>query len=72
MVLMFLATADELLQKAHENLNTDMVILEKWLDANRLSPDLVKTEYIIITSTPKLKSLDYSPLIKLAANLLNA
>ena len=54
------STADELLQKAHENLNADMVILEKWLDANRLSPNLVKTKYMIIASTPKLKSLDYS------------
>ena len=56
------STADELLQRAHENLDADMVILEKWLDANRLSPNLVKTEYMIIASTPKLKSLDYSPL----------
>ena len=47
-----------------------MVILEKWLDANRLSPNLVKTEYMIIASTPKLKSLDYSPLIKLAGRPL--
>ena len=64
------STADELLQRAHENLNADMVILEKWLDANRLSPNLVKTEYMIIASTPKLKSLDYSPLIKLAGKPL--
>ena len=64
------STADELLQKARENLNADMVILEKWLDANRLSPDLVETEYMIIASTPKLKSLDYSPLIKLAGKPL--
>ena len=64
------STADELLQRAHENLNADKVILEKWLDANRLSPNLVKTEYMIIASTPKLKSLDYSPLIKLAGKPL--
>ena len=62
--------ADELLQRAHRNLNADMVILEKQLDANRLSPNLVKTEYMIIASTPKLKSLDYSPLIKLAGKPL--
>ena len=64
------STADELLQRAHENLNADMIILEKWLDANRLSPNLVKTEYMIIASTPKLKSLDYSPLVKLAGKPL--
>ena len=64
------STADELLQRAHENLNADMVILEKWLDANRLSPNLVKTEYMIIAPTPKLKSLNYSPLIKLAGKRL--
>ena len=47
-----------------------MVTLEKWSDANRLSPNLVKTEYMIIASTPKLKSRDYSPLIKLAGKSL--
>ena len=45
------STADESLQRAHENLKADMVILEKWLDANRLSPNLDKTEYMIIVST---------------------
>ena len=61
-----ISTAEELLLKAQENLNTDIKTLEQWLDANKLSPNLVKTEYMIITSSPKLKHIDFSPLIKLA------
>ena len=61
-----ISTAEELLLKAQENLNTDIKTLEQWLDANKLSPNLVKTEYMIIASSPKLKHIDFSPLIKLA------
>ena len=52
-----ISTAEELLLKAQENLNTDIKTLEQWLDANKLSPNLVKTEYMIIASSPKLPSL---------------
>ena len=38
-----ISTAEELLLKAQENLNTDIKTLEQWLDANKLSPDLVKS-----------------------------
>ena len=61
-----ISTAEELLLKAQENLNTDIKTLEQWLDANKLSPNLVKTEYMIIASPAKLKHIDFSPLIKLA------
>ena len=36
-----------------------------WLSANKLSANLVKTEYMILGTAPKLKALDYSPMIKL-------
>ena len=58
--------AEKLSQKAKQNLNADMETLEQWLDANKLSPNLVKMEYMIIASSPKLKSIDFSLLIKLA------
>ena len=61
-----ISIAEELLLKAQENLNADIETLEQWLDANKLSPHLVKTEYMIIASTPKLKSTHFSPLIKIA------
>ena len=61
-----ISTAEEVLIKAQENLNTDIKTPEQWLDANKLSPNLVKTEYMIIASSPKLKHIDFSPLIKLA------
>ena len=61
-----ISTAEELLLKAQENLNTDIKTQEQWLDANKLSLSLVKTEYMIIASSPELKHIDFSPLIKLA------
>ena len=61
-----ISTAEELLLKAKENLKADIKTLEQWLDANKLSPNPVKTEYMIIASSPKLKHIDFSPLIKLA------
>ena len=47
-----ISTAEELLLKAQENLNADIKTLEQWLDANKLSPNFVKTEYMIIVSSP--------------------
>ena len=61
-----ISTAEELLLKAQENINADIKTLEQWLDANKLSLNLVKTEYMIIASSLKLKHIDFSPLIKLA------
>ena len=54
-----------MLCKAQEKLNKDLVELGNWLSANKLSAKLVKTEYMILGTAPKLKSLDYSPMIKL-------
>ena len=62
-----ISTAEELLLKAQENLNADIKTLEQWLDSNKLSPNFVKTEYMIIVSSPKLKYIDVSPLVKLAS-----
>ena len=61
-----ISTAEELLLKVQENLNTDIKTLEQWLDANKLSPNLVKTEYMIIAFSPKLKHIVFTPYIKLA------
>ena len=54
-----------MLCKAQEKLNKDLVELGNWLSANKLSANLVKTEYMILGTAPKLKALDYSPVIKL-------
>ena len=60
-----LTCADKMLYKALEKLNKDLVELGNWLSANKLSANLVKTEYMILGTAPKLKALDYSPMIKL-------
>ena len=60
-----LTCADKMLCKAQEKLNKDLVELGNWLSANKLSANLLKTEYMILGTAPKLKALDYSPMIKL-------
>ena len=53
------------LHQTQPELKDDLDSLGKWLSANKLSPNLVKTEYMIIATSSKLKALDYSPIIKL-------
>ena len=60
-----LSTSDEILSNAQKKLNKDLKTLGNWLHLNKLSANLVKTEYIIIASAHKLKSVNYSPLITL-------
>ena len=49
------------------NLNQTMIWIHlgKWLSANKLSSNLVKTEYMLISASVKLKALDYRPIIEL-------
>ena len=57
-----LSTSDEILSNAQQKLN-DLKTLGNWLHVNKLSANLVKTEYMIKASANKLKSVNYSPLI---------
>ena len=63
-----LTNADRLLKVAQDKLNADLERLEKWIYLNKLTLNIAKTEYI--ATSPKLKSLDYSPLIKLNGKLI--
>ena len=67
-----LSTSDEILSNVQQKLNNDLKTLGNWLHLNKLSANLVKTEYMIIASAHRLKSVNYSPLIALSKNLLNA
>ena len=53
----------EILFNAQQKLNKDLKTLANWLRVNKLSANLVKIEYMIIASTHKLISVNYSPLI---------
>ena len=50
-----LTCADKMLCKAQEKLNKDLVELGNWLSANKLSANLVKTEYMILGTAQSLK-----------------
>ena len=52
------------LNLAQRKLN-DLDTLGKWISANKLSANLIKTEYMIIAMSAKLNTLDYSPIIEL-------
>ena len=60
-----LSTSGEILSNAQQKLK-DLKTLGNWLDVNKVSANLVKTEYMIIASAHKLKSVNYSPLITLS------
>ena len=60
-----LLTSDEILSNAQQKLNKNLKTLGNWLHLNKLSANLVKTEYMIIASAHKLKSVNYRPLIML-------
>ena len=55
-----------MLSNAQQKLNKDLKTLGNWLHVNKLSANLVKTEYMIIASASKLKFVNYSPFITLS------
>ena len=59
------SAADELLTEAQRKIKADLETVGKWLYANKLSANLVKTECMIVASAPKLRTTSFSPLIKL-------
>ena len=60
-----ISDTDRELHQAQSKLSDDLDTLGKWLSASKLSANLVKTEYMIIATSAKLKALDYSPIFKL-------
>ena len=60
-----ISDTDRELHQAQSKLNDDLETLGKWLLANKLSANLVKTEYMIIATSAKIKALDHSPIIEL-------
>ena len=56
---------DKMLREAQQKINDDLAVLGKWLAANKLSANLIKTEYMILATAPKLNKMDFGPLIKL-------
>ena len=57
-----------MISEAQRKINDDLLVLGISLSANKLSANLVKTEYMILATSPKLKAMDFSPLIKLNRN----
>ena len=53
----------KLISEAQRKINDDLLLLGIWLSANKLSANLLKTEYMILATSPNLKALDFSPLI---------
>ena len=58
----------KMISEAQRKINDDLLILGIWLSAYKLSANLVKTEYMILAISPKLKALDFSPLTNLNGN----
>ena len=60
-----MSMSDEILSNAQQKLNKELKSLDYWLHMSKLSANLVKTEYMIVASAHKLKSVNYSPLIRI-------
>ena len=60
-----LTNTDRELNLAQRKLDNDLDTLGKWISANKLSANFIKTEYMIIATSAKLNTLDYSPIIEL-------
>ena len=57
-----------MISEAQRKINDELLLLEIRLSANKLSANLVKTGCTILATSPKLKALDFNPLIKLNGN----
>ena len=60
-----LTCTDKMLHEAQQKINDDLAVLGEWVAANKLSANLIKTEYMILAKAPKLNKMNFSPLIKL-------
>ena len=51
----------ETLDEVQKRANEDLINVQKWLSANKLSLNIAKTEYILIGSRYKLNDMDVQP-----------
>ena len=56
---------DNMLSEGQQNINHDLTVLGEWLATNKVSANLIKTEYMILATDTKLNKMNFSPLIKL-------
>ena len=59
-----LTNTDRELNLAQRKLDNDLDTSGKWISANKSSANLIKTEYMIIATSAKLNTSDYSPIIE--------
>ena len=64
---MLLKVPTRMLREAQQKINDDLAVPGEWLAANKLSTNLIKTEYMILATAPKLIKMNFSLLIKLNA-----
>ena len=52
-----LMCTDKMLREAQQKINDDLAVLGDWLAANKLSANLIKTEYMILATAQKLNKM---------------
>ena len=60
-----LTAVGKTLNEAEEIANKDLNNVKAWLSSNKLSLNIAKTEYILIGSCPKIRSIDVQPTVKI-------
>ena len=56
-----ITSGNEILRVLENRINVDLASLNEWLKANRLSLNMIKSEYIIIGSAPRLNNFSAEP-----------
>ena len=59
------------LPEIESKINHDLNNVQKWLLANKLCLNLIKTEYLLIGSKQKISKLTNDPVIQIANRLVN-
>ena len=66
-----LTYADNDIYTIEASLNQDLSKINRWLNANKLTPNMTKTEFMLIAPRQKLNSLSVPPALEINGTQLN-
>jgi hypothetical protein len=59
----FIISGSKKIEKLESRINSDLASMNEWLNANRLSLNTIKTEYMLIGSAPRINRLTAEPIL---------
>ena len=58
-----ISSGSEKIEELESRINSDLASMNEWLNANRLSLNATKTEYMLIGSAPRINRLTAEPVL---------